>query len=205
MKPIVNMENRRYQSPLREGQAQDTRDRILDATARLLTRGLAGLSIPAVAREAGVSIPTVYRNFRTKQDLFEAIYPYAARRAGTGELKPPRSIADFRDGVRILIERFESFDDVDRAAIASRGAEEIRHATIGARAEMARKIADAIAPELSPEDRERLARLVIVLTMSATARMLREHLGRSVDEAVDDIEWAVRTVIAGCSTPGDGE
>lgn len=204
MKPIVNRRSRPYQSPLREEQAQNTRDRILDATGRLLARGLAGLSIPAVAREAGVSVPTVYRNFRTKQDLFEAIYPYAVRRARTGELKAPTSIADFRDGVRILFERFESFDDIDRAAIASRGAEEIRHATMGARVAMARRIADAIAPELPPEDRERLARLVIVLTMSATARMLREHLGRSVDEAVDDIEWAVGTVIAGRTAKRDG-
>lgn len=197
MKPVVNSENRRYKSPLREEQAQGTRDRILEATGRLLAGGLAGLSIPAIAREAGVSIPTVYRNFRTKQDLFEAIYPYAIRRARTAELKPPTSIDDFRDGVRIVFERFESFDDIDRAAVASRGAEEIRHANIGARLEMARKVADAIAPELSPADRERLARLAIVLTMSATARMLREHLGLSVDEAVDDVEWAVRAVIAG--------
>jgi hypothetical protein len=38
---------------------------------------------------------------------------------------------------------------------------------------------------------------VIVLTMSATARMLRDHLGLSLSEAVDDVEWAVQAVIAG--------
>lgn len=203
MKPLVNRRIRRYQSPLRDEQAQNTRDRILDATGRLLAGGLAGLSIPAIAREAGVSVPTVYRNFRTKQDLFEAIHPYAIRRARTSELKPPKSIADFRDGVRIQLERFESLDDLDRAAIASRGAEEVRHATMEARIGIARQVAEAIAPELSPKDRERLARLVIVLSMSATARMLLEHLGRSVDEAVDDIDWAVRAVIAG-ATRGPG-
>jgi AcrR family transcriptional regulator len=197
MKPIVNSQNRLYRSPLRDEQAATTRDRILDATARVLARGIAGITIPTVAREAGVSIPTVYRNFRTKRDLLEAIYPYAIRRARTGELKPPTSMADFRDGVRIIFERLESFEDIDRAAIASRGAEEVRHLNIEARLAMARQIADAIAPNLSGQDRERLARFVIVLTMSATARMLRDHLGLSLSEAVDDVEWAVQAVIAG--------
>ena len=144
-----------------------------------------------------MSIPTVYRNFKSKRELLEAIYPYAIRRARTAELKPPRSIADFRDGVRTIFERLESFDDIDRAAMASRGAEEVRHLNIDARVAMARQIVETIAPALSADDRERLARLVIVLTMSATARMLRDHLGRSVDEAVDDVDWAVRAAIAG--------
>jgi len=164
---------------------------------RVLAQGLAALSIPAIAREAGVSVPTVYRNFRTKEDLFEAIYPYSVRRARSVEFKPPTSMEDFPDGIRILFERYETFDDVERAAIASPGAEQIRHATIGSRVELAGKVAAAIAPELTPEEHARLARLVIVLTMSATARMLHEHLGRSVDEAVDDVEWIVRAVIAG--------
>ena len=204
MKPVPNSASRSYRSPLREGQASDTRDRILDATARLLARGLAGLSIPAVAREAGVSVPTVYRNFRSKQGLFEAIYPYAVRRARSGPLNSPTSIADFRDGVRVIVERFDSFDELDRAAVASAGAEEIRRATMGARVASVRQAAAAIAPELGPDDRERLARLVLLLTTSAATRMLREHLGRSIDEAVDDIDQIVRAFIAGRSTSAAG-
>ena len=200
MSHIANSQDRPYRSPLREEQAQGTRDRILEAALRVLATGIAGLSIPAVAREAGVSIPTVYRNFRTKRDLIEAMYPYSIRRAKTREFNPPTSIADFRDGVRIIFERVESLNDIERAAIASRGAEEIRHHTIEARVALSRQVAEAIAPGLSDQDRERLSRLVIVLTMSATARMLREHLGLSVDDAVDDVEWAVRAVIEGRSS-----
>jgi hypothetical protein len=33
--------------------------------------------------------------------------------------------------------------------------------------------------------------------MSASARMLREHLGLSLDEAVADVDWTIRAVIAG--------
>ena len=199
MNHLGNTAGRPYRSPLREGQAQDTRDRILEGALRILAGGLAGLSIPAVAREAGVSVPTVYRNFGTKRALLEAMYPYSIRRARAPELKPPSSIADLRDGIRIIFERLESLDDVERVAIASRGAEEIRHLTIGSRLTFSRQAVEAIAPELSVEDRERLARLVIVLTMSATARMLREHLGLSVEGAVEDVEWAIRAVIEGRS------
>ena len=201
MKTVSNR-TRSYRSPLRDEQAESTRDRILDATGRVLASGIAGITIPAVAREAGVSIPTVYRNFKSKRELLEAIYPYAIRRARVEELKPPSSIADFRDCVRTIFERLESFDDIERAAMASRGAEEVRHVNIDARLAMARRIVEAIAPALSAEDRERLARVVIVLTMSATARMLRDHLGRSVDEAIDDIDWAVRAAIAGRTAKG---
>jgi AcrR family transcriptional regulator len=199
MLPIVNKSGRAYRSPLREEQAKETRERILDAALQVLARGLADLSIPAIAREAGVSIPTVYRNFRTKRKLLEAIYPYSVRRARTGEVKPPTSIAVFGEGVRLLFERLESLDDIERAAFASPGAEAVRHVNIESRRTSARRAVDAIAPRLSGEDRERLARLAIVLTTSATARMLREHLGLSLDEAVDDVEWAIRAVIAGRS------
>jgi AcrR family transcriptional regulator len=197
MNHIANRKVRQYSSSLRDEQAARTRERILDATGRVLATGVAGLTIPAIAREAGVSIPTVYRIFGTKRDLIDAIYPYAVRRARTGELKPPTSMSDVRDGVRILFERVDSFDDVDRAAVASPGAEEVRRAGMDARVAMARQAAAAIGPDLPDDDRERLSRLVILLTTSASARMLREHLGRSLDEAVDDAEWALRAAVAG--------
>jgi AcrR family transcriptional regulator len=200
---LGNSPVRPYRSPLREAQAQETRNRILEGALRVLAGGVADLSIPAIAREAGVSVPTVYRNFRTKRDLLEAIYPYAVRRANVEEPKPPKSLADFREGVRILFDRLEAFDDMARAGIASRGAEEIRHLSIGRRLATARQATEAIAPELSGEDRERLIRLVIVLTTSAAGRMWCDHLGLSAAEAADDVEWVLRAVITGSRPEAD--
>jgi AcrR family transcriptional regulator len=199
MTHLVNSKRRAYESPLRNEQAQETRDRILAATGRILARGIAELSIPAIAREAGVSVPTVYRNFRTKRDLLDAIYPYVIRRSGSRELPMPTSIDDYRDTVRAVFERVDSFDDLDRAAVASPGAEEIRRMTLDTRVAMARQIAKTIAPELSDDDRERLARLAILLSTTASVRMLREHLGLSIKDAVDEIDWVMRSVIAGAS------
>ncbi len=197
MNHLGNAGTRPYRSPLRQEQAQSTHDRILDAAARVLAGGIASVSIPAIANEAGVSVATVYRIFGTKRGLIDAIYPYSIRRARTGPLRPPSSIDDFRAGVRVIFERLESLGEIERAAMASQGAEEIRHASMEARLATARAAAEAIAPALPAEDRDHLARLIILLTMSASARMLRDHLGLSLDAAVDEVDWAIRAIVAG--------
>ena len=56
---------------------------------RVMATGLASLSVPAVAREAGVSVPTVYRHFGTKAELLAAMYPHAVRRAGLDGVPDP--------------------------------------------------------------------------------------------------------------------
>lgn len=48
--------------------------RVLEAAERILRRGgVEGLTMPAVALEAGVSVGGIYRRFQTKQDLLRAI------------------------------------------------------------------------------------------------------------------------------------
>src|SRR5215469_17927495 len=74
---------RTYRSPLRDERVIQTRERILEALVQVLARnGIAELSIPLVAREARVSIPSVYRYFPTKRDLFAALDDYAHAKGG---------------------------------------------------------------------------------------------------------------------------
>src|ERR687896_1323474 len=132
MTRIAN-ETRTYRSELREEQAEETRGRILDATLRVMARGIASVSIPAVASEAGVSVPTVYRHFGTKRDLLAAIFPHVVGRAALDELVPPRSIDELGHGVRALFERIDAAGDLARAAAASPAAEEVRRVDKSAR------------------------------------------------------------------------
>lgn len=54
--------------------AADTRQRLLDAAADILeTDGLAHLNTNALADRAGVTPPTVYRNFRNKEEVMECL------------------------------------------------------------------------------------------------------------------------------------
>ena len=48
--------------------------KVLEAAETILRRdGAEGLTMPAVALEAGVSVGGIYRRFQTKQDLLRAI------------------------------------------------------------------------------------------------------------------------------------
>jgi AcrR family transcriptional regulator len=199
MSRIATRPARTYRSELREAQAEDTRARILDATLRVMATGLAGLSVPAVAREASVSVPTVYRHFRTKRELLAAVYPHAARRSGLDTIADPRSLDELRPLIRAVIDRLDTLDDLSRAAMASPGASEVRHATMPTRHERLRRLTDAIEPQLRKADRDRITRLLMVLTASASLRMWRDHLGLSGDEVADDVDWIVRAAIAAAS------
>lgn len=65
---------RRYSSPLREEQANRTRQRILEAAERLLLeRGYARTTIDAIAAAAEVSPQTIYATFKNKRAIIMSI------------------------------------------------------------------------------------------------------------------------------------
>jgi AcrR family transcriptional regulator len=161
-----------------------------------MATGVASLSIPAVAREAGVSVPTVYRHFGTKADLLAELYPHFARRIGLDELPDPTSPRDLRSSLRAIFERVDALDDLSRAAMASPVADQVRHLTMQSRFDRIRKLGDAIEPPLSPADQDRITRLLVILTSSTSLRTWRDHLGSSVDEVADDIEWFLNAAVA---------
>jgi len=181
---------------LRAEQAEETRVRILEATLRVMARGIASVSIPAVARDAGVSVPTVYRHFGTKHVLLAEVYLHVVRRTAPGELVLPRTLDKLRDGVRVAFEGLDSADDLARAAMASPAAAEARRMGMPARLEIFRRMADAIAPKLAQGDRDRIARVLTILISSSALRLWRDHLGSSVEEAADDIDWVIKAAVA---------
>jgi AcrR family transcriptional regulator len=204
MTRIENTEARTYRSELRAQQAEETRARILDAAGRVMARGVATLSIPAVAREAGVSVPTIYRHFATKHDLLAAVYPHALRRAALKQPAVPRSLDELRGGMRAYFEHVESFDDLARAAMASPASEEVRRLSMPDRLAAFRRVADSVEPKLARTDRDRVARLLVVLTASSAVRMWRGQLGSTVDEAADDVNWIVTAAIAAAKRERQG-
>ena len=181
---------------LRAAQARATQARILEATLKVMARGVASVSVPEVAREAGVSVPTVYRHFGTKRNLLAAVFPHVVRRAGIDELIPPRSIDELGRAVRDLFDRIDSAGDLARAAAASPAAEEVRRVDMPARLEMSRRLADSIVPKLTLGDRDRIARLLTILISASALRVWRDHLGSTVEEAANDIDWVIKAAVA---------
>ncbi|MGI5211733.1 TetR/AcrR family transcriptional regulator [Plantactinospora sp. CA-290183] len=81
---------RRYDSLRRAAQAAETRGGIASAARRLfVSRGWAATTVRDVAREAGVSVPTVYATYGNKTGLARALADAADLAAD-----PARSLAD---------------------------------------------------------------------------------------------------------------
>ena len=78
----------------------------------------------------------------------------------------------------------------------SPAAAEMRRANMPSRVARTRTIVDSITPADPRIDRDRLTRLLTILTGTAAFRTWRDHLDSSVDDAVADIEWAMRAFIS---------
>jgi TetR/AcrR family transcriptional regulator, regulator of cefoperazone and chloramphenicol sensitivity len=69
-----SLKKRAYQSQVRQQQADETRARIAAAARKLLEEhGYAGMTMPAVAKKAGVAVATVYAVFGSKTGILSAI------------------------------------------------------------------------------------------------------------------------------------
>ena len=196
----VKPPRRTYSSALRDEQADATRTRILEALVRTMAAGIGGLSIPAVAREAGVSIPTIYRHFGSKHGLVEALQPYVTSKAGLTPDPMPQTLDELGDLVRRLFGNLEGMDLTLRAAMASQLGQEVRRATMPERRTMTRDIIARFAPDLREADLERLADLVLILISTAGFRAFKDYLGLGPHEAADLATWGIRTLIQGART-----
>lgn len=201
----VKPAGRSYTSRLRDEQAQRTRDRILDGVLATLARGAAELSVPAVATEAGVSIPTVYRHFGSKRGLLEALPEHVTRRSGLMPETPPADLDEVARAARTVYQRYRELDPTLRAAMASELGGSMRRESIPKRLALFREAIEASAPELDPASLDRLARLMLLLFSSAMIRAFDDYLGRTGNGAADDVAWAVHALVAGARAEADGK
>jgi AcrR family transcriptional regulator len=102
---------RRYNSPLRAEQANETRRRILVAARELfLADGYRSTTVAAVAAAAGVSPDTIYASLGGKRGLLERVFAQAredpddpAQRAQQRRREEVRQLTDPRERLRLLI------------------------------------------------------------------------------------------------------
>lgn len=195
MKRITNVKGARpptraYDSELRVEQAAATRLKILDALVRTMGRGVAGLSIPAVAREAGVSVPTVYRHFKSKAALVAALSAHLVGRTG---LMDPSMLegADLQTIVHEMYRRNAGVDAEVRAALASELGHEARRRMMPQRVALARKTVAERVPGVTGDELDRFTRVFLILTSSATMRAYKDYFGMDASPAAKDVAWAV--------------
>jgi AcrR family transcriptional regulator len=187
---------RTYNSPLRAGQAEQTRDQILEALVRAMARdGIADLSIPVVAREAGVSVATVYRYFATRRDLMNALVDYTRTKGGFEiqeefpDLKTPEDLA------RIVPDLFDRRGAIDPTVFTAMGTEagyEVRRPLLEARRAYLSKVLAPATKGRRQKEKDLFTDVAFVLTSSTSVRAFRDYLGLESREAAERVAWAIR-------------
>jgi len=185
-----------YVSRLRDEQSEATRVRIVEALARVLARGIVELSVPAVAKEAGVSVATVYRHFPTKTDLMRGLTEHVASLVGTRmEDLSLVSLNDMEAKGRDIHQKLAQLDPAIRLAMASPLANQLRRETRHVRLAANETMLAPYVRHLSARERGRVRDLCVVLMSSATANAFEMLVGSSPEETAATLMWGVRRII----------
>lgn len=170
---------------------EHTRNLIMEGLIRTMANGAVTWSIPDVARESGVSVPTIYRYFRTKQELVEGLGAYVVRKAGLAGMPPPRSPQELIAMVREMYLRAEGMSEAMKMASVSELAQEIRQESIPIRLKMIEAALSPVLFSFSEQERVYLVRMVLLLTSSALLRAFDQYLDLAGTEAADTVSWAI--------------
>ncbi|MCG8352658.1 MAG: TetR/AcrR family transcriptional regulator [Chloroflexales bacterium] len=177
--------------------------RILDGLVQIMSQGVAEISVPAVSRASGVSVPTIYRHFANKRALVEALPSYLAEKMGVAPMQTPQNPNDFADLIHGLYANVEALDDVIRAALISETAADIRAAMRPERFQMIEAVIAPLAHALDEPERMRLRNVLLVLSSSAVVRAFKDYLDLSWEEAADHVTWTIRRLIQSAANPED--
>jgi AcrR family transcriptional regulator len=175
------MSTRSYVSSVRTAAAAAKRDRVIEAAAGLLREesGVAGFSLDAVAKAAGVTRLTVYHQFGSRRGLLEAVFDDIAQRGRLSRLREVRIDADPRRGLNQLIGIFCEFWSGDPAvarlqdaAVLDAEFDQILTERHGRRRRSLEMLVARIAPAASAEMQCETVDLIFALTSFAMFRML---------------------------------
>ena len=189
----LSTSRRSYHSPARQKAAAATRDRIIDAGARLVreftTWDWDELTFRAVAERAEVSERTVYRHFPTERHLHDAIMGRLEDAAGIAyENVELDTFAEVTARLFASLGRFAIKDSIGTPhGPAFVGAEAKRHDALD-RAVVAAHLPDA--------QRRALAGLLDVLWSPPTYERLVGAWSLDNGEAVEAVQWLITKVIA---------
>ena len=103
------MTNHAQKTDWRESRRRSAHDAIIDAAWSLVTEeGLAGLSLRDLARRAGITAPTVYAYFDSKNAIYDAMFGRAATQFAETMAEPFDS-DDPREVLKVTATRFSEF------------------------------------------------------------------------------------------------
>ena len=178
---------RRYASPVRAAAAEQTRARLVETAAQMLTEqpNIAGFSLEAVAKAAGVTRLTVYNQFGSRRGLLEAVFDGVAASSGlAGRVAGAMQMTDSRAALAHLIGVFCTFwqeaRPMARLHDAAAADPELAEA-VNARNERRRNAITVLLTRMGKGEDRDLIDLIFTLTSYRSFEALRA--GRSGEEA----------------------
>jgi AcrR family transcriptional regulator len=181
---------------LRDEQRALTRRKVLAAVLDLVAEGsLDELSVPKVAQRSGVSVPTIYRYFPTRDELLAAAAAEPSRQALSQPRTPRPDDDELAAFQRAMWHDFAGNLPLLRHQIASTAGREMR--TL--RLERSRSLLAGYIGRhgIDPQSGggQRLISLLLLINGSLALVELHDRQGLDVDEALDRSLWAMRTLV----------
>jgi AcrR family transcriptional regulator len=189
------MKERSYSSPLREAQARQTREAILDALTQLLSEHSADeISTREIAEVACVSQPTVYRYFPDRQALLEGLADRVDVLAGPGR-RAPETLDELVQMASEWVSLAEAHAvEATAEAVLNADPRRFSRATRRRSVDIQRLVAEAF-PEYRERDHVRITALVRNLIAVQTWLRMREEFGIPGSESGPLVTWALETLV----------
>ncbi len=179
---------------LRAQHADLTRELILRAVADLLQEeSTSDISMPAVARKAGVSLRTVYRYFAAREDLLVAAADWINERM-LGGVPFGGTIEDLPKLFRYACERFDEHPKLARAMALSQAGRSVRSHRRARRLEAIRRALADVTDRLTEREKRGAFAVFCYLENMLAWVTMHDEGGLDGAEVGDAVEWAMRTL-----------
>ncbi|MFN7135011.1 MAG: TetR/AcrR family transcriptional regulator [Myxococcales bacterium] len=186
---------RPYDNRLRQEQAHLTRQRILDAVTKLVSAGeLEGLSVAQIAERAGVSEPTIYRHFGSREQLYSELDEHIRDQIGLPVMET--ELDGLPHVAAKLFRQFQVNAPLLRAALRSGIARDIRAQAKPKRHQKVREALARYTPHLPAPEADALAGVYRVLVSWEAWDRLTGELGVEPELAGEAVAWALTALNA---------
>ena len=186
---------------LRDEQRELTRRTILGAVIDLVAHGaLDELSVPAVSRQSGVSLATIYRYFPTKDDLLAAAAAEPSRRALDAAAPRRPGDDDFAAFQRAMWNDFSHNLPLLRHQLTSEAGRSMRETRLARSRELLSDYVRSQGVHPHGAEGQRLIAMLLLVSGSLGLVELHDRQGLGIDEAIDVSLWATRALIAASTT-----
>jgi AcrR family transcriptional regulator len=186
---------RRNTSTLRERHLEQTRELIFSALlVQVAESGIADFNIPDLAREAGVSVRTIYRYFPTKDALLDEFGGWLD--AQTGPQDWPQSAGALAGSAEPLFRAFDDREAIIRSQWITPQGRSIRARNRLRRLERRREVLREVISNLDEDEAEDAIAVISYLISSRAWLALKDDFNMEGERSGRAIAWAVKTLVA---------